>query len=118
MQWQSGPRKGDWTPRDLGVLRSKPLPQARTCKRASPGRGFSKPGKWALHASLGVHTAAEATTRSTFKIEDPSLGPGSVDFKAPDEGFGLEWTPKPKIQRGPSPKKETLYGYAAVHLGF
>jgi hypothetical protein len=41
--------------------------------------------------------AAVITTRSTFKIEDPSLGPGRVDFRAPDEGFGLEGTPKPKI---------------------
>ena len=41
------------------------------------------------------------TTRSSFKIEDPSRGPGRVDFTAPDEGFGLEGTPEPKIQRGP-----------------
>ncbi len=34
-------------------------------------------------------TAADMTTRSTFKIEDPSRGPGRVDFTAPDEGFGL-----------------------------
>jgi hypothetical protein len=34
---------------------------------------------------------------------------GRVDFTAPDEGFRLEETPKPKIQRDPSPQKETLY---------
>ena len=33
--------------------------------------------------------------------------PEGVD-RAPDEGFGLEGTPKPKIQRGPSPQKENL----------
>ncbi len=42
-------------------------------------------------------TAAGITPRSTFKIEDPSLGPGRVDFRDPDEGFGLEGAPKPKI---------------------
>ncbi len=41
-------------------------------------------------------TAAVTTTRSTFKIEDPSRGPGRVNFRGPDEGFGLEGTPKPK----------------------
>ncbi len=40
-------------------------------------------------------TAAVTTTRSTFKIEDPSPGLGRVDFGAPDEGFGFEGTPKP-----------------------
>ncbi len=30
------------------------------------------------------------TTRSTFKIEDSSRGPGRVDFMALDEGFGFE----------------------------
>ncbi len=50
------------------------------------------------------------TTRYAFKIEDPSRGPGRVDFTAPDEEFGFEGTPKPKIQRDPSPPtKETLY---------
>ncbi len=48
------------------------------------------------------------TTRCAFKIEDPSRGPGRVDFRAPDEGFGLEGTPKPKIQRDPSPQKGNL----------
>ncbi len=58
---------------------------------------------------METDTAADTTTRSTFKIDDPSLGPGRVDLRGPDEGFGLEGTPKPKIQRDPSPKKETLY---------
>ncbi len=53
-------------------------------------------------------TAAVTTTRSTFKIEDPSRGPVEVELTAPDEGFGFEDTPKPKIQRDPSPQKETL----------
>ena len=53
-------------------------------------------------------TAADMTTRCAFKIEDPSRGPGRVDFTAPDEGFGLEGTPKPKIQRDPSPQKGNL----------
>ena len=48
------------------------------------------------------------TTRRAFKIEDPSRGPGRADFRAPDEGFGLEGTPKPKIQRDPSPQKGNL----------
>ncbi len=49
------------------------------------------------------YTAADITTRSTLKIEDPSRGPGRVDFRAPDKGFGLEGTPKPKIRRDPFP---------------
>ncbi len=53
-------------------------------------------------------TPAVTTTRSTFEIEDPSLGPGRVDFRSPDEGFGLERTPKPKIQRDPSSQKEII----------
>ncbi len=53
-------------------------------------------------------TAAVITTRSTFKIEDPSLGPKRVDLRAPDKGFGLEGTPKPKIQRDPAPQKGNL----------
>ncbi len=55
------------------------------------------------------------TTTCAFKIEDPSRGPGRVHFTAPDEGFGLEGTPKPKIQRDPSPPKRKPYmWYAAV----
>ncbi len=53
-------------------------------------------------------TAAVTITRSIFKIEDPSRGPGRVDFRGPDEAFGLEGTPKPKIQRDPSPPKRNL----------
>ncbi len=50
-----------------------------------------------------------------IKVEDPSRGPGRIDFTAPDEGFGLEGTPKPKIQRDPSPPKRKPYmWYAAV----
>ncbi len=48
------------------------------------------------------------TTRCAFKIEDPSRGPGRVDFTAPGEGFGLQGTPKPKIRRDSSPKKGNL----------
>jgi hypothetical protein len=58
--------------------------------------------------NLASYTAADTTTRSTFKIEDPSLGPGRVHFRGPDEGFGLEGTPKPQIQRDPSPPKGNL----------
>ncbi len=55
------------------------------------------------------------TTRCAFKIEDPSRGPGRADFTAPDEGFGLEGTPKPKIQRDLSTQKKKPYmWYAAV----
>ncbi len=53
-------------------------------------------------------TAADMTTRCAFKIEDPSRCPGRVDFRTPDEGFGLEGTPKPQIQRDPSPPKGNL----------
>ncbi len=64
---------------------------------------------------LAADTATDTTTRSTFKIEDPSRGPGRVDVRSPDEGFRLEGTPKPKIQRGPSPRKRRPYRwYAAV----
>ncbi len=59
-------------------------------------------------------TAAVITTRSAFKIEDPSLGPGRVDFRAPVEGYGLEVIPKPKIQRDPSPQKRKPYMWAAL----
>jgi hypothetical protein len=62
-------------------------------------------------------TAAVITTRSTFEIEDPSLGPGRVDFRGPGEGFGHEGTPKPKIQWGPSQKKKPYMWYAAVAHG-
>ncbi len=59
------------------------------------------------------------TTRCASKIEDPSRGPGRVDFRAPDEGFGLEGTPKLKIQRNLSPEKgEPYMWYAAVLRGW
>ncbi len=54
-------------------------------------------------------TAADMTTRCASKIEDTSRGPGRVHFEAPDEGFGFEGTPKPKIQKDPPPQKGTLY---------
>ena len=54
------------------------------------------------------------TTRCAFKIEDPSRGPGRVDFTAPDEGFGFEGTPKPKIPRDPYPTKKKPYMLAAA----
>ncbi len=51
------------------------------------------------------------TTRSTFKIEDPSLGPGRVDFRAPDEGFGFEGPRNPGSTGAPPPKNGyKLYG--------
>ncbi len=56
----------------------------------------------------------DMTTRCAFKIKDPSPGPGRVDFTAPDEGFGLEGTPRPKIQRDPSPPKKKPYMWAAA----
>ena len=64
-------------------------------------------------------TAADMTTRCAFKIEDPSRGPGRVDFRSLDEGFGLEGTPKLKIQRDPSPpqKRKPYMWYAAVATG-
>jgi hypothetical protein len=71
---------------------------------------------WSLLQKSSCGTAADMTTRCTFKIEDPSRGPGRVDFRAPDEGSGLEGTPKPKIQRDPSrPKREPYIWAAAVH---
>jgi hypothetical protein len=60
------------------------------------------------------YTAADMTTRCAFKIEDPSRGPGRVNFRALDEGFGLEGTPKPKIQRDPSPNKNKPYMWSAA----
>jgi hypothetical protein len=50
-------------------------------------------------------TAAVTTTRSTFKLDDPSRGPGRVDVRGP----GLRGDPEPKIPRDPSPQKETIY---------
>ncbi len=65
--------------------------------------------------SVEKTTAADMTTRCAFKIGDPSRDPGRVDCRAQDEGFGLEGTPKPKIQRGPSlPKRKPYMWYAAV----
>ena len=57
-------------------------------------------------------TAAITTTRSTFEIEDPSRGPGRVDFRSPDEGFGLEGTPQNLRSRGTRPpkKRNLIYG--------
>ena len=43
--------------------------------------------------SLATITAAVTTTKSTFKIEDPSLGPGRVDFTVPDKSFCFECAP-------------------------
>ncbi len=63
-------------------------------------------------------TAADMTARCAFKIEDPSQGPGRVHFTAPDEGFGFEGTPRPKIQRDPYPQKGNLVcGTPAVVSG-
>ncbi len=45
------------------------------------------------HVRLRERTAAVIITRSALKIEDPSLGPGRVDFRAPEKGFGLEGGP-------------------------
>ena len=60
------------------------------------------------HTHRHAVTAADITTRSIFKIEDPSRGPGRVDFRGPDEGFGLEGTPKLKIHKDHSPQKGNL----------
>ena len=49
------------------------------------------------------------TTKCAFKIGDPSRGPGRVDLRSPDEEFGLEGTPKPKIQRDPSAQKGSRF---------
>ncbi len=50
--------------------------------------------------------------------EDHSRGPGRVVYMAPDTGFGLEGTPKPKIQRDPSiPKRKPYLRAAAVRRG-
>ncbi len=38
-------------------------------------------------------------------LSQNGYGPGRVDFRAPDEGFGLDGTPKPEIQTDPSPQK-------------
>ncbi len=48
------------------------------------------------------------------------MGPGEVDVRGPDEGFGLEGTPKTKNQRDPPPpKKETLFvGRRCAVVGF
>jgi hypothetical protein len=63
-----------------------------------------------MNIFTNVVTAAVRTTRSTFKIEDHSRSPEGGDFGGPDEGFGLEGTPKPKIQRDPSPPKNLICG--------
>ncbi len=61
-------------------------------------------------------TVADISTRCAVKIKDPFLGPWRVDVKAPGEGFGLEGTPTPKIQRDPSPPKRKPYMWAAAVL--
>ncbi len=47
-------------------------------------------------------TGAATTTRCTFEFEDPSPGPGRVEFRTPDGGFRLKGAPEPKIRRDPS----------------
>ncbi len=45
--------------------------------------------------------------RLANKIADPSLGPGRINFRGPDEEFGFEGVPKPKFERGStSPKRK------------
>ncbi len=61
-----------------------------------------------------THTAADMTTRCAFKIKDPSRGPGKIDFTAPEQGFGLEGTPKPKIQRDTYPPTRKPHMKAAA----
>ncbi len=57
------------------------------------------------------HTAVATTTRCTSKIEDPSLGPGRIDFGAPDGEFRLKGAPEPEIRMDPSPNYWNLvYG--------
>ncbi len=56
----------------------------------------------AAPTSAELRTAADMTTRCAFKIEDPSGGPGRVDFTAPDEGLGLEG-PRNLRSRGTHP---------------
>ena len=86
----------------------------------SPGLDPPKPPHvpWAQgELEARPNTAAATTTRSTFQIDDPSRCPGGSVLGPPDEGFGLEGTPKPKIQRDPSPPKRKPYmWYAAVWL--
>ncbi len=55
---------------------------------------ISLAGKFEWHfVTFGLShpsAAAVTATRSTFKIEDPSLGPGRFDSRAPDGGFRLK----------------------------
>ncbi len=85
----------DRKPSKLG-LPTPPLEAKQT------GFANSNPG---VRSQQSSHTAAVTTTRCTYKIEDPSRGPGRVDLTVPDEGFGFEGNPKPEIQRDPSPQK-------------
>jgi hypothetical protein len=54
-------------------------------------------------------TAADMTRRCAFKIDDPSRGPGRVEFTASDEGFGLEGPRNLRSRETLPPNKETLY---------
>ncbi len=54
-------------------------------------------------------TAAVTTARSSFQIEDPSRGPGKVDFMTPDGGSRLQGARNPR-SGGTIPKiSGTLY---------
>ncbi len=80
---------------------------------STPTQGEMKNNiKYRLNANH--ETAAVTTTRSTYKIEDPSRGPGRVHLRALDAGFCLEAVPEPKIRRDPSPPKRKPYMWAAA----
>ncbi len=103
----SGRGEAYWAGR--GAERSRALPFLTAlntifldCLQSAP---FGPPHNVVRSKATPLATAADMTTRSAFKIEAPSRGPGRVDFKGPDERFGLDRTPKPKIQRNPSAPK-------------
>ncbi len=48
-----------------------------------------------------THGARDTTTRCALKIDDPSPGPGRVDFSAPEKKIS-QGAPDHKIRRGPS----------------
>ncbi len=59
-------------------------------------------------------TAAVTTTRSTVKNKDPYRGPRRVDFRPPDEEFGLEEAQNLRSGGALPPKKKPHMWAAAV----
>ena len=66
---------------------------------SSKGPNSSPRGVGAMHVTKPCKFTGFGAMYAHLKSKTLPGAPGS-DFRAPDEGFGLEATPEPKIQRG------------------